>query len=236
MIFNKDSNGAVELKELLGFIYKSIHFENLISYLGFAEKDLKNIVGKEILKLAEDHYKSANYHHAAVTDHPEYLILDDLVKKVQFPLAILAYRRFVPSNDLTHSDKGRQINVTETEKTAFEWQIEKDNQNLLSLAYEAIDFLLEFLDEHNVDDDPVGEEWNQSDAFKKSHSILISLDQFNAVFPISGSRRLFITLTPFIIRVQKNIIVPVITKDIFDSLIESIKDKDTDEDDDCFSN
>jgi len=41
--------------------------------------------------------------------------------------------------------------VTNEEKPAFEWQIEKDNENLIRLENEGIDFLLEFLDDH-IDD------------------------------------------------------------------------------------
>ena len=29
MLFNKDANGSAELKALIGFIYKSINFDNL---------------------------------------------------------------------------------------------------------------------------------------------------------------------------------------------------------------
>ncbi|MGA2823298.1 MAG: DUF6712 family protein, partial [Bacteroidales bacterium] len=157
MIFNNNSNGILELKELIGFIYKSINFENMISYIGFAERDIKKIIGKEVFSIAEDHYHSENYEVEPVAgdppvegdppgegdptpeEHPEYLVLDELVKKIQLIVALNAYRRYVPSLDLMHSDKGRQITVTDTEKPAFEWQIEKDNENLVSLANEAMD-------------------------------------------------------------------------------------------------
>ncbi|MFZ4569772.1 MAG: DUF6712 family protein [Bacteroidales bacterium] len=152
MLFNKEDNGSLELKALIGFIYKSINFDNLISYIGFAERDIKKIIGPEVFEVAQDHYDSDNYLLAeADQDHPEYLILDELVSKLQFPVAVHAYRKYVPSSDLTHSNKGRQIFVSEEEKPAFEWQIEKDNENLLRLAHEATDILLEFLDDH-IDD------------------------------------------------------------------------------------
>jgi hypothetical protein len=152
MLFNKEDNGSLELKALIGFIYKSINFDNLISYIGFAERDIKKIIGPEVFEVAQDHYDSDNYLLAeADQDHPEYLVLDELVSKIQFPVAVHAYRKYVPSSDLTHSNKGRQIFVSEEEKPAFEWQIEKDNENLLRLAHEATDILLEFLDDH-IDD------------------------------------------------------------------------------------
>ncbi len=152
MLFNKEEHGSLELKALIGFIYKSINFDNLKSYIGFAERDIRKIIGAEVFHVAQDHYDSENYLLTeADEDHPEYLVLDELVSRIQYPVAVHAYRKYVPSSDLTHSDKGRQILVTEQEKPAFEWQIEKDNENLLKLAHESTDILLEFLDDHKDD-------------------------------------------------------------------------------------
>jgi hypothetical protein len=151
MLFNIDDKGSLELKALIGFIYKSINFDNLKSYIGFAERDIKKIIGPEVFQTAQDHYDSENYLTTPDEDHPEYLVLDELVRLIQYPVAVHAYRKYVPNSDLTHSDKGRQIFVSETEKPAFEWQVEKDNENLLRLAHESTDMLLEFLDDH-IDD------------------------------------------------------------------------------------
>jgi hypothetical protein len=253
MIFNKDgTGGAIELKGLLGFIYKSNRFENLISYVGFAERDIKKIIGKEIFKLAQDHYDSENYLlEEEDEEHPEYTLLDDLVKKIQLPVALNAYRRFAPSGDLTHSDKGRQIFVSDEEKPAFEWQVERDNQNLLSLSFEAIDVLLEFLNEQTEDNlveaveadpdaeppieaveaipNPITNVWMASDAYIKMRSAFITKDEFNDIFPIGGSMRLFITLLPFIMKVQKQLILPVITDTVYQELLEAILDKELEE-------
>ena len=71
MIFNKNQTGVFEIKELIGFIYKSTNFENMITYIGFAQRDLKKIIGKELFALAESHYKSGNFCLAeADSDHP----------------------------------------------------------------------------------------------------------------------------------------------------------------------
>ena len=126
MLFNKDSTGSTELKALIGFIYKSINFDNLKSYIGFAQRDIKKIIGSDVFQVAQDHYDSENYLLAEIDEaHPEYTILDELVDRIQYPVAVHAYRRYVPSSDLSHSDKGRQIFVSEQEKPASEWQIER---------------------------------------------------------------------------------------------------------------
>jgi len=253
MIFNKDSNGILEFKKLLGFIYKSVNFDNLISYIGFAERDIKKIIGKEVFETAEDHYHSDNYEIEPVIEdppegdppeedppaeeeHPEYLVLDELVKKIQLVVALNAYRRYVPSLDLLHSDKGRQITVTEEEKPAFEWQIEKDNENLVSLANEAMDFLLEFLDEHIEDKTGEGDEavlvipWGESDAYNSSRELMIfKVDQLEKVFSIHGSRLIYLSLVPFMRRIQDNEIRSCFTEEKWAELKEEWMDDDISE-------
>ena len=51
MLFNKNDNGAEELKETLGFIYASNPFANIRPDIILAERTLKKIVGKEVFIL-----------------------------------------------------------------------------------------------------------------------------------------------------------------------------------------
>ena len=261
MIFNKNGAGAAEFKELIGFIYKSINFPNMITYIGFAERDVRKVIGKDVFDQAEQHYQSSNYDYSGEGPSYDYwLTLDDLVKKVQLPVALFAYFRYVQSADLSHSDKGRQIFVSEQEKPAFEWMIHKDNENLMSLAHEAMDVLLEFLDEHIddiVDEEYVtgeeGEEggleedlskneklptviysagnillkWGESEEYKVSKSLFINTaEEFDLVFPINRSRLTFLSLVPFLKRVQENEIRSCLTSDQYDDLKEVILDQD----------
>jgi len=237
MLFNKNGTGSLEFKALIGFIYKSINFDNLKSYVGFAERDLKKIIGKEVFQVAQDHYDSENYLlETPDEDHPEYPVLDELVAKIQYPLAVHTYRKYVPSSDLTHGDKGRQIFVSEQEKPAFEWQVEKDNENLLRLANEATDLLIEFLDDHIDDEiilDPVEGTteyvipWGTSAAYLASRELFINtVDEFQKIFMIGGSRLVFISLVPFMRRVQDNEIKACFTAEKYAELCEDIKDGD----------
>ncbi|MEI7723473.1 MAG: DUF6712 family protein [Bacteroidota bacterium] len=231
MILNRSGAGATELKELIGFIYKSITFSNLKSYVSFAERDIKKVIGPEVFKAAEDHYMSAFYHLATPDeDHPEYLLLEELIEKIQLPVAIHAYRRYVPSSDLTHSDKGRQIFVSEQEKPAFEWQIEKDNENLISLEHEAIDVLLEFLDEHIDEKDldlNVIIPWGTSAAYKATKELLIpTVKEFENVFLIGGSRMTFLSLVPMIKRIQENDIKACLGETKYTQITEQVLDND----------
>lgn len=242
MIFNnKDTNGSAELKGLIGFIYKSIIFDNLASYIGFAERDIRKIIGKAVFEVAEDHYLSDNYQYEGEGEvRAEWIILDELVAKIQYPVAIGAYRRYVPSNDVTHSNKGRQIFVSEEEKPAFEWMINKDNENLSALYHEAVDVLLEFLDE-NIDttylageegeeEDTILIPWGTSKEYEASKQIMVpNVEEFEKVFLIGRSRMTYLALVPFMRIIQQNEIRAVITPDRYDEILEQLLDKDVSE-------
>ena len=208
MIFNKDNNGIEEFKQFIGFIYASVNFGNLTTYIELAEREIVGVIGKQQFQQALDHYHSDNYKLAEKSeDHPEYELLDTLVTKVQLPVALHAYRRYVPSNDLSHSDKGRQIFVSENEKPAFDWMIQRDNENLMRLASDATELLLEFLDDNilqtYMSDDPVLD-WYQAGIVNRRKFLFIkSAIDFETVFPIGKSRLLFNAMVPLIKRVQE---------------------------------
>jgi hypothetical protein len=148
MLLNKAGAGNVEMKSHLGFIYLSNKFDNIISFVELAELSIRNYIGPEILIIAQAHYDSDDYNVTEQTD-PALIMLDNLVKKIQKPVAFEAYRNFAPSNDLTHSDKGRQMVSTETEKSPFEWMIERDNQNQIKMTNQFIDLLFVFLQDNS---------------------------------------------------------------------------------------
>jgi hypothetical protein len=228
MIFNKDSTGAVELKSLLGFIYKSSNFANMISFIGFAERDIRKVTGDAVFEVAQVHYLGENYRCSVDEDHPEYIVLDNLVQAIQLPVALHAYRRFALQNDLGHSDKGRFITVTETEKPAFEWMIEKSDKSLVELAHEATDMLLEFLDSHIGYKTPgvdgvIVIPWGTSVQLATLRELLISKDQLNQEFFLQDSRRVFLCLIPFLRHVQSNEILACIGKERYDLISAALQ-------------
>lgn len=236
MIFNKSNNGIEEFKELIGFIYASLNFANLTTYIALAEREIIGVIGSQQFNQALDHYHSDNFRlQDKQPDHPEYALLDELVLKVQLPVALHAYRRYVPSNDLSHSDKGRQIFVSENEKPAFDWMIQRDNENLLRLANDATELLLEFLDA-NIDqtylsDEPVLD-WYQAGIFNRRKYLFIqSANDFETVFPIGKSRMLFNAMIPLLKRVQETEIRACFTSDKWNELKIQLADFDLSDND-----
>ncbi len=231
MLFNKDGTGAKEAKLLIGFIYLSINFENLITYIHIAERKLKSIIGKQVYTLAHNHYHSSNYNAGEQTDI-QFILLDELVRCIQLPIILDAYRRYAPGADLAHSEAGRTITVTDDKKPAFEWMIERDNKNLLDLTFETTETLLDFLWEQlqylsvsevnnvialEIETEEVKTEneiyriWRNSAACLESKTLLINTShEFNSIFPIKNSRQMFIALMPFIKEVENRFILPLV--------------------------
>ena len=242
MIFNKSSNGSSELKEHIGFLWKSINFANLTTYIKSATRDLKQLIGADFYALIEAHYLSDNFNKANENDK-EMLLRNELVILAQCALAFGAYRRYAPTMDVTHGDKGRQIFVSTEEKPAFEWQIERDNENILNLEYEQIEILLEYLFE-NIDEDfrdkttpdpnaptPIMKTFKDSDIINKRKDLFVNdVETFENVFPLNSSRRLMIAITPFIRESQNKFVRPCFTSENWEAFKEKYIANEIDED------
>lgn len=217
MLFNKDNKGSEELKGLLGFIYASIEFDNLKTYIDIAQNDIiEDVIGQEIYDVAQAHYNSDDYEtddsgSGSGSDRTSE-DLTNLVHKLQLPIALMAYRNFANSNDVTHSNKGRQIFVSDEEKPAFEWMVRRDEENIVNTAFRSTDLLLKFL-EDNIDLFP---EYAASDAYAKQKELFINTAKdFDSFFPIEKSRRLFVVLVPFIKEIERKTIKPILGNDKF---------------------
>jgi hypothetical protein len=223
MLFNKDNNGSAELKSLIGFIEASISFSGIETFIKFAENDIKKIIGIPLYERADNHYHNGSPEGSGSgsgsSSSSTESLMDELVQLIQLPVAFHAYIQYATSNDLSHSDKGRRIFVSDQEKPAFEWMIQRDEDNILSLAYKATDNLLDFLME-NKNSFP---QWTSSQAYRDSLECFIyRAEDFDKIFPIDKSRRLFIILLPFIREAERKYIKPVITDVEFTRLKEAV--------------
>ncbi len=190
MIFNKDKNGAKELRELTSNYYANNDFNKIIGEIELAADELAQLVGKPVMNLAEKYYNGSE-------ESKEHL---DFVRKVQRPVALLATLRLYQKNDLSHEDDGRKFKVAtdSSEKLPWEWQLDRDDALHLEEYYKAVDVLIRYLN----DEEP--EEWTNSDTYKLSQTLLIRNGaSFDRYFPIEKSERMFLILLPFIQEAQQ---------------------------------
>lgn len=204
LLFEKVAGkGNEELKSLLGFLDLDLKFANIKAKIITATNDVINLIGKETYDLAVAEYEKAD------DDNTKN---DDLIFNVRNPIAIQAYKKFAPHNDVSHTNKGRINRIEDKEKTPFEWMINKDNEALERSYYEALDDLIKYLDENIVS-------WKETDQYKSTHSLFIAnAADFDQFFPIGNSRLLVLKLAPGIRQAENNDIKPRIGESLFTAL------------------
>lgn len=211
MLFNRDFEGGKELRDLLGFIDADTNFNKWSTWLDLSIRQITELTGKAILTRAEEFYKTDEYGNDKDAD--DYL----LVRKFQLPNALFAYVKMIPSLDAGHGNDGRKKGIGENEAGLTALEQYKDEANILNLAYEALEDLLNFLEENEF------EEWTNAPVKKTLKSLVITkLSEFNEYFAL-GSSRMFFTMLPMIREVQETKIIPVITQARLTDLLAAMK-------------
>tara|TARA_R110002050_G_scaffold208996_2_gene345074 strand:- start:3301 stop:4257 length:957 start_codon:yes stop_codon:yes gene_type:complete len=201
IIFNKDGAGDQEMKKHLGFIDKSIGYANLDRFIRNACLTLIEIIGQPTYEAIYAMYDAGN---PSATDQGYITMLQDAI-------AIEAYRRYVPSKDVGHTQNGRRMRMDEHEKQAFEWMIDRDNSNMERMFYLSVDQLLNELE--------TLESWKSSDAYKKLNALFVSkTSDVQEWFDISNSRYLLLKLTPGLRQAERRAILPRIGKEMMETL------------------
>ncbi len=188
MIFNKDKNGAQELRELTGNYYANNKFDKISGEIELATEELSSLIGDEVVKLAEKYYTEPDKDTDA-----------ELVRKVQRPVAILATLRMYRKNDLSHEDDGRKFKMAtdNSEKLPWEWQLDRDDALHLEEYYRAVDILIRYLNKKEL------KEWTDTSLYKLSQTLIIrNGEAFDGYFPIERSERMYLMLVPFIREAQ----------------------------------
>lgn len=208
LIFNKNNAGNAELKAHLGFLDKSTSFENLERFIRNATLTVQNIIGKETYDVIQAMYEAGD------DQEPNKSYIDAL----QDAICIEAYRRYAPSNDVGHTVNGRRMRVDDHEKQAFEWLIDRDNENMERMYYQSLDQLLTTLESLNS--------WKATDKYKKLNSLFVSKTQdFQEIFDINHSRYLLLRLTPGLRQAEQMAILPRLGKEDMEALKEDALNK-----------
>ena len=211
-IFNKNNNSSAELKEFIPYIDKDFKFDNLIPDINTSIKELKKLIGSEILDLLVQVYAEADY-----TD-----LQKEFLRVVRYPIIVNAYRFYAPTNDLSHTNNGRKMTSDTSMKMPFEHMIDRDNDAQEKRYYRALDDLIDYLDAQQKFETPADEDeefensiyqaWTNSDNFKKSHQLFVrTYDDFNDNFPIK-SRLILLMLRKGLELCETDEIIPRISK------------------------
>lgn len=184
MLFNRNDSGSEELFRLTGTFSAGSDFDAIAPELDDAIRSVGAVVGPEVVKMAEDAYESGRG--------------EGLVAAVQLPVALLAILRHSQSTLVTHGDRGRKILLDADEKIPFEWMIDRDERAQLDRYYRALDALWTFIDES--DDEALKAAASRR---RLDESVVKSIEDFERVYPIDGSRYVFHMFLALVVESQR---------------------------------
>lgn len=209
MLFNKGNNGSKELQQLTGTFAASNSYSIIESEVDDAIRTVAGLVGWPVVKAADALYQQDT--------------TDGLVAAVRLPVAVLAVSRHSRNNLVSHDATGSKVKADANEKMPWEWMIDRDERAQQERYYRALDALYEFLTNAN----PPVAAWAGSEAFyRQAASIVRSLDEMEAVYPVDGSYYVYYLLQGLVVETQ-----PRLRKMIGDSKWEQITRPDVSEED-----
>lgn len=220
MIFNRNNNGAEELRDLTGNYYANNEFNKIKSDIKVATYHLCKIVGDAVYARALQAYTNQE---ASGTDEGQIADVAKFVELVQRPIAIMATLQMYRKNDVSHEDSGRKVVVASdgTDKIPWEWQLDRDDAIHMEEYYQAVEQLIDYLNKTQL------KEWMESEPKQLADTLLIrSGREFDKYFPIQSSERMYLLLVGFIREAQIRYIRPAYGADKWDALL---KDRSTPE-------
>ena len=207
-LFNIQADGSSEITAAIGLISNDVDFSKWEPVLPLGIREVTAIIGPEPVKALADFY-------AGNTEPGEDGSPDKAaaLKYLQQAVALFTWLKIIPTLDAQHDGTGRSRRLGENEKGLTALQEFKDEQNILRLAYEATDALIEIMDREAF---PF---WIESRKYNLRKGLLIqSKEEFDEYYNI-GSHRLFVTLLPIIREVQGAQVAPVLGRKYLNLLL-----------------
>ena len=170
LLFN-ESDFSPAIKRHLGFVDGDIKFKRMKSDVTAATYEMIDLLGAttyaEVLALADD---------------------TEFRNLVEYAVLLKAYINYAPTSDLAHTNNGRLMRRDEHTVSAFQWQIDANDEALEQKYYRHLDSLLKYMALN-------GKTINQK---KYDHANLLvpSLDVFEGQFNINNSYLLYLKLLP----------------------------------------
>jgi len=174
-----------EVKNQCSIIELNMNILSLASYIGSAEKYIKECLGSALYTALGASYNG--------TIAVPYIALLPYVQK---PLANIALYYWINGGQLQVNDKGVQIDHSGASKTAFQWQIDAWKADLEQDGFNGLDELLQFLQDNKATYTTWVADTNAftiNKAFFNPDAV-----SFHKILAIDNSHRTFKALSPYI--------------------------------------
>lgn len=190
------SVGTAELKSVLGFIDADFYILDMKSEIIDATTELIKIIGQSTYEWMCEVYEEGEED----ADDKDWF----LITRAQSAIGLDAFRKFAPMSDVSVTNQGRQMRIDEHHKPAFEWMLDRHDEQMERSYYKKLDYLIEDLDSVNpLVDATENKKWKDTEAYQKSFDILFrTTDEFGEFFQIE-SRYLLSKLAPGIKQIKQ---------------------------------
>ena len=204
-LFDRNGDGGAEIRDALGLISDRVDFSTWAPILPLGLRDVIAIVGREPVEALAEYYEAAEH-----DDEQK----DRALACLQQSVALFTWLKIIPTLDAMHDNTGRARRIGENEKGLTALEQYKDEANILRLAYEATDALIEELDRAAFDF------WTTSRKYQQRAGLLVRSKEIFDEFYLIGSHRLFLTLLPMIREVQAANVAPILGRDYMARLLD----------------
>lgn len=139
-----------------------------------------------------------------------------LLRACQAALINLAYGIYTVIGQVTISESGVRIQVSDEYKTAFEWQVESIRNNYFFRKGDFfLDELMAFLEEKK----DVFTLWKNSSAYSITKQFFITTaGEFDSIYGINNSRRTFLAFGSIMKKVEEFNLMPVLGQAFYDEI------------------
>lgn len=176
ILFNKNELQGGEILDILGFTDADIPINRIWPYLRSATREIFNVIGETNYTLLEGEFENDS----------ETKELYDLVR---YAVALDAFRKYAPLNDIQFTNEGRLFRRDEHQAAAFQWQIDNSNDALERSYYAAIDEIITFVMD--------SEDLEPSDYMTQFTGLYVpDLKTFQRFVSINDSHLLYFKLAP----------------------------------------
>lgn len=204
-LFDRYGNGGQEITAALGLISDRVDFATWAPILPLGLRDVMAIIGREPVEALAEYYERG------------FFVDDDKSRALAYlqqAVALFTWLKIIPTLDAMHDNTGRARRIGENEKGLTALEQYKDESNILRLAYEATDALIEELDRDAFDF------WIKSTKYRQRVGLLVRSKEVFDEFYLIGSHRLFLTLLPMIREVQAANVAPIVGHDYMARLLD----------------
>jgi len=189
-------------------VSKSFTFDNLKASVKRAQlKLIRPILGRDLESILEAAYAADDLSTAE----------QELMDRVQPPLAHLSFLFFAPKGNLFVTDNGFMDSHTDTLKPAFQWKVKDFQKSMMIDGYDGLDELIEYLEEVANTDFP---DWLDSEActLAREHFINTAAEFTKFVNKLNYSRYQYMQLRPTMRRVEDNLIQAMLGVDLYEEI------------------